>query len=67
MDEGRRTAFSKMAIHKAAIDELVSRTRDRVRRTMILLRAPTTDVFLGRKTHEPSPEENERADRDNEA
>ncbi len=58
MDD-RRTLLGKMAIHKAAIDELVSQTRDRVSCSMILLRASPPGGFLGRKTQEPSPQENE--------
>ncbi len=52
MDE-RRTVLGKMAFQNAAIEKLVSETRDLVTRTMILLHAPAPDLFLGRQTQGP--------------
>ena len=57
--DNRRTVLSRLARQKAVIDELISQTRDRVRCTMALLRAPAPDIFLGRKRQEPLSEEND--------
>lgn len=56
MDD-RRTVLGKLAREKAAIDELVSQTRDVVGRSVNLLRTPTPDMFLGRKMQQPFPNE----------